>query len=1221
MTADGDSQDEAMDEAMDETRRSDAPVDERGGRYKFGSIYFEESRIRCKYMLCDGDAPGACTPAEVLAEFTDAFGLELPSMCFRGLGANGWWESGFSTLDFQAQLDAVAGQVRSRSQEESDQRLMPLPDERARTALAAWGRLTKLDKNIVDNRVVTAANSEEVEEVAKALFTYNSAGVEVMREMDHYNDAMCRKKPLADLEAYKGLAKKVLATTLDKEMSLTLEGLREFEEFSKEFETVGAGDDKEKMPETAHQLVARCVERHTGQKETKNEIFRLMEPKLVQSTGRFLGDPALTAEALAAHAYAGDKEKSSAEAPAPAAEEVLSVPASEAEAPSIDELAKSVLKILEGKKREMYSGRLERSIKDLKTAWKDVCEAVRNANITKGQFTQVAKELLKKRQEERDKRLYDVQMENYASRGSSFMGAVVQAAYESKGWLISEWNCRESMNMSPAMFEKGIQRFSQLNDVSGLTYLGLHSTNQSLISKRELQKVVKSWRVEADGDESLKSSMKKKMAAALDAADERSPFQIWRYGSEVPIDLEKHARQNFQDARTVYTYKKTSTAVDGMVNELRMKWPRRDCAMRLRRAHGTHLPGDNKEAYDDLDHLCEILRAELSPYCTHMIFFRHEADKVAFSRYLWRLLPHATTVMCGKNKHGFDKAIERAQGGGQIILLRSSGFWVDQMCQAIVDARNRRTAGYKKRSTLTVPSDVHDSSWLVFDALREDANHIADRITKCLSMASREESAIIGFNRAEQARLLYAWQLVLTYRRNFERLSGWDLALSSITIICAMITTCTGLVAYADPAYFRGRGDVVAGLLSIATGFLLGAQRYFEFGTKAAACELAESEVKSLIYRYRTRTGDFSYGDGGESQLKASQAAFRAARAERQAKGLAFTRAFEKTEASMKETGTFDERAMTTLRQFESTGSEADAAADAAPAPVARGSNVRAERFQDQLAAAEARLRQSDVRTEPLQAGMTFDVYQRAGYMYDPAHSNTYDQVRELCCGWERTRRCCMWITGTSVSAAGRRVAPADGDADTDIVTIDKDFSVRQGVMNSQDSEDRDDGIGLVTGDDYERFRLLMNLRRLTKSSRRYGQIQQTLELARLLCMGAATGASLFGHPEYVVVALAVVGGLSAFATLLGGQQRVAMLISTISELHRIRIWWYSLSTVERRLLQHRERLVQDTESVLLTLAGAWAAASIKRARAAQDPDKKENDDFAATRQRRPEGA
>ena len=398
-----------------------------------------------------------------------------------------------------------------------------------------------------------------------------------------------------------------------------------------------------------------------------------------------------------------------------------------------------------------------------------------------------------------------------------------------------------------------------------------------------------------------------------------------------------------------------------------------------------------------------------------------------------------------------------------------------------------------------------------------------------------------------------------------------------------MITTCTGLVAYADPAYFRGRGDVVAGLLSIVTGFLLGAQRYFEFGTKAAACELAESEVKSLIYRYRTRTGDFSYGDGGESQLKASQAAFRAARADRQAKeqrspALSRTRAFEKT-------GAFDEACNDhTPRQFESTGSaEADAAADA-PAPVARGSNVRAVHFQEQLVAAEARLRQSDVRTEPLQAGQTRDEYQRAGPCTTRHIATLTIRLgrKELCCNWVRTRRCCMWITG-KVSAAGRRVAPADGDADTDIVTIDKDFSVRQGVMNSQDSEDRDDGIGLVTGDDYERFRLLMNLRTLTKSSRRYGQIQQTLELARLLCMGAATGASLFGHPEYVVVALAVVGGLSAFATLLGGQQRVAMLISTISELHRIRIWWYAASRrpAAPAATPRSARVVADTEGVL----------------------------------------
>ena len=380
---------------MAETNRSDDFVEP--DRYKFGSIYFEESRIKCKYMLCNNNAPGACTPAEVLAEFVDAFGLELPSMCFRGLGANGWWESGFSTLDFQAQLDSVAGQVRSRSsQEESDQRLMSLSDERARTALAAWGTLTLLDKNIVDNKVVTAAKNEEV---AHALFSYNSAGVEVMREMDHYNDAICRKKPWSDedLKAYKGLAKKVLATTLDREMSLTLEGQKEFEEVSKEFETVGAGADKEKMPETAHQLVARCVERHTGQNETKNEIFRLTEHRLIQGTGHFLGDPVRTAAALAAEAYAGGhgRDGRSAEAPAPAAAEVLSVPAYEAEATAIYELAGKVLDTLQHKKREMYRDRLIKSIRDLKRAWKDVCKVLKAAKITKEQFTLDATELLR----------------------------------------------------------------------------------------------------------------------------------------------------------------------------------------------------------------------------------------------------------------------------------------------------------------------------------------------------------------------------------------------------------------------------------------------------------------------------------------------------------------------------------------------------------------------------------------------------------------------------------------------------------------------------------------------------------------------------------------------------------------------------------------------------------------------------------------------------------
>ena len=44
--------------------------------------------------------------------------------------------------------------------------------------------------------------------------------------------------------------------------------------------------------------------------------------------------------------------------------------------------------------------------------------------------------------------------------------------------------------------------------------------------------------------------------------------------------------------------------------------------------------------------LNRYLRADLSPFCTHLIFWEHESDRLNFKAYLQRFLPHATTVPC-----------------------------------------------------------------------------------------------------------------------------------------------------------------------------------------------------------------------------------------------------------------------------------------------------------------------------------------------------------------------------------------------------------------------------------------------------------------------------------------------------------------------------------------------------------------------------------------------
>ena len=123
--------------------------------------------------------------------------------------------------------------------------------------------------------------------------------------------------------------------------------------------------------------------------------------------------------------------------------------------------------------------------------------------------------------------------------------------------------------------------------------------------------------------------------------------------------------------------------------------------------------------------------------------------------YLSRLLPHASTVMCAKDAGTMDVCVKRARAGGQLILLRNTGFWVDQIAEAVDDAAAlARSAGHKRKSTLLLPADVRSSQFLVFDTLRESAPNVAEKITKSLSMASREEASIIGFGVAESARLL-----------------------------------------------------------------------------------------------------------------------------------------------------------------------------------------------------------------------------------------------------------------------------------------------------------------------------------------------------------------------------------------------------------------------------------------------------------------------------------
>ena len=95
--------------------------------------------------------------------------------------------------------------------------------------------------------------------------------------------------------------------------------------------------------------------------------------------------------------------------------------------------------------------------------------------------------------------------------------------------------------------------------------------------------------------------------------------------------------------------------------------------------------------------------------------------------------------MCGKNRDTMDTCISRARGGGQIILLKHTGFWCNQMALGVEDALLRGMPGHKHRSCLRVPANVMDY-FLDFDVLKHSASHVADSITSAGSKTARKSA-------------------------------------------------------------------------------------------------------------------------------------------------------------------------------------------------------------------------------------------------------------------------------------------------------------------------------------------------------------------------------------------------------------------------------------------------------------------------------------------------
>jgi len=143
-------------------------------------------------------------------------------------------------------------------------------------------------------------------------------------------------------------------------------------------------------------------------------------------------------------------------------------------------------------------------------------------------------------------------------------------------------------------------------------------------------------------------------------------------------------------------------------------------------------------------------------------------------------------------------------------------------------------------------------------------------------------------------------------------------------------------------------------------------------------------------------------------------------------------------------------------------------------------------------------------------------------------------------------------------------------------------------VLTLEDDFLRDDGISLVTAEDYVHFRLLPLLQyyhgRAPQLSRRLNILQITTYAVTALISVAA----ILNAVDIVPLLVSIAAAVQAVIEFENYPVQLRNVNQALERLKSLRIWWFSLSLVERRYISNKEILVSGTEATVDSEISAW---------------------------------
>lgn len=465
---------------------------------------------------------------------------------------------------------------------------------------------------------------------------------------------------------------------------------------------------------------------------------------------------------------------------------------------------------------------------------------------------------------------------------------------------------------------------------------------------------------------------------------------------------------------------------------------------------------------------------------------------------------------------------------------------------------------------LIASSQCNTQNFIIFDALKDSADKVVDKLTKALSVATHESTSMIGFAETESERLSYAWELYILFKHNAKIQGRYARGLHYLSTFIALCTTMFAVVLtasklddsetdtssmyqFSESIDIDNSGQQFLGLatsvLPIVATFVISLVSKFAPQRRSNMLEAAAAHIRCEIYRYRCRINE--YGRRAKSEV-------------------------------------IERLLNPTLREMRNQGSREDH--DVQQQDYVKSRSGGQEAFAEVIQQINNDLMTGDVKMGSLKRppGDAFKGLAKTLFPAQEIKSAAKAKSRDITDIRDETIASALELKNHS------------------------DYEFLHAKAIEEDMQ-YDDGISVISGEHYILFRLSPMISKLNEDApvlERWYEIYQTFVFFGTMCAGIV---ALLGFRAWVPLVIAVVAGVESIAAFEQISAKLMGVNGSLGHLKSLKIWWQSLSKMEKRNAKNKIHLVQATEDAI-HLSKAYLGVGSVRLRPVDSEDENEKE-------------